>query len=265
MKKAVSILMFIVVLLSFSGCGKGEETTDEMVWVPTDEIDLIFTSADKYKNQWVELKGKVFSEPEVYDDSIAFQMFADSEKAEKNTIVLYGDKNFDVKSGEYVKVLGQVYDQFKSENRFGGEITAPRIVAGKIEKMSYKDAVRPTIKECSVNMEKDQYGYKVIIEKVEFAEKETRIYVKVINNGDKEMSIYSHSCVISQNGKQYEQENNYDADYQEIQSNLLSGNTTEGILTFPAIEMTDFKITIDGTNFDYEHEIEPYEFNIAIN
>lgn len=106
--------------------------------------------------------------------------------------------------------------------------------------------MRPTIKTIDVNETQDHYVYKITLEKVEFAENETRVYINVENSGSDEFSIYSFNGVISQNGNQYEEQSNYNADYPEMNNSLLVGNKTEGIIAFPALEDAPFTFTIDA-------------------
>ena len=97
-----------------------------------------------------------------------------------------------------------------------------------------------------------------------FAEKETRVYVTAKNDAKDEFSIYTYSAVITQNGKQYEQDDNWDADYEELQSELKPGITSSGILVFPKIEQKDFKLIIDGSSDDWDIEINEYVFNLEV-
>ena len=109
-----------------------------------------------------------------------------------------------------------------------------------------------------------QYGYTITVEKVEFAEIETRVYVKVDNGGKATFDLYSFNTVVTQNGKQYEIQDNWEADYPEIQSNLYPGVSTEGVIVYPPMEQQDFQIIFDAYSDDYHEEIEKYVFDVTI-
>ena len=68
---------------------------------------------------------------------------------------------------------------------------------------------------------------------------------------------------IIQNSKQYEQQYNFQADYPELQSEILSGVISEGIITFPALDKDQsFKFIIEGHCDDYTLKFDPFEFEI---
>ena len=87
----------------------------------------------------------------------------------------------------------------------------------------------PTIKSVELSrVTQDQLGYSITVEKVEFAEKETRVYVTIQNNGSSNFSAYSFNSKIIQNGKQYEEARNYSADYPRNPDRSGSGGNHGG-------------------------------------
>jgi hypothetical protein len=68
---------------------------------------------------------------------------------------------------------------------------------------------------------------------------------------------------LLQDKQQYEEQGNWEAEYPEIQTDLLPGTTTSGIICFPIISQTeDFTLYIDGSSDNWDEEIEQYVFNI---
>ena len=240
----------------------GTYKNDVIVPLKDDELKSLYTTPDNYKYNCVEITGKVFAQPEYTDDGVALQMFQDYENSENNTIVYILDKDFKVKEGDYVKVIGIVGDTFLGENAFGGQVTAPTIAAREYSIVSYQDAVAPTTKSLDVNQTQTQFGYSITVQKVEYAETETRVYVKVDNQGSERFSLYSFNTKLTQNGKQYEEQMNWDAEYPEIQTDLLVGNSTEGIIAFPPIEEGSFTIIFEGQSDNWEEDLQPYTFDI---
>ena len=102
------------------------------------------------------------------------------------------------------------------------------------------------------------------MQKVELAETETRVYVSITNNGTDTFDMYSFNAKLIQNGKQYEEEANYEADYPEIQNDLSIGVTTEGIITFPPIEEAPFQIVLPANSGNYHEEINDYTYDLTI-
>lgn len=271
-KKFIVFAGIFALVLSLSACGGGEKATEKgeekQVEEPplTDsEISSMYTNPAEYKGRKVELTGKVFSEPEYDGNDIYFQMWGDPENSERNTIVMYSGDNVELESEDYIKLSGYIQGTFEGENAFGGKITAPQIVAETLEISSYKDVMAPTISEIVLeNPTQEQFGYSVTIDKIELAEKETRVYITVNNSGSDKFSLYSFNSVILQGGKQFGEEANYFADYPEVQTDLNVGVSTEGVFCFPAISNEDFQIILEGFSDNFDEQLEPFTFDITV-
>ena len=245
-----------------SGIGETDNGSDN--YLSATEIDQMYTDPKQFKGKKVILYGKIFTSPEISSDAVYFQMYTDPDELERNTVVEYKDPNAELKSGDYVKVIGTVSSEIKGSNLFGGTLSAPKIEAESVEVVDYIAAVRPTLKSVDINKTVDQFGYKCTLQKVEFSEKETRIYIAFENTGKESFNLYKHSAKIVQNGTQYEVESNYYADYPELQTEIVKGVTTEGIITFGKMEQTSFKLYLDGSSGDYSEDVEEYVFDVEI-
>lgn len=280
MKKIVALILATVLVLSLVSCGEsgdapGSENSGSGIENAADskrgdkltdsEVASMYTNPGKYTDRGVDLTGRVFADPEYDGNDVYFQMWGDPENSENNTIVMYSGGDVELEDGDYVKLSGYIQGVFEGENMFGAAITCPQVVAETLEIVSYKDAVAPTIEEITLSEPTQaQYGYSVTVEKVELAEKETRVYIKVDNSGSDKFSLYSFNSVIIQNGKQFEQEDNYSADYPEVQTDLNVGVSTEGIFCFPAIESANFQIILEGSSDNFDETLEPFVFDVTI-
>lgn len=228
------------------------------------QIDLMYSQPQNYIGENLKIFGKVFS-VEKSDYGYALQIFRDVQNSDQNTVVYYYDSSpITIKDGDYIAIDGYISDVFRGRNLMGGIITAPLIVTYSIKKSSYIDVCSPTIKTIEVNKTQSQYGCDITIDKVEFAETETRIYVTATNNSNYEFNIYVYSAKVTQAGKQYEYESNYEADYEELQTELLSGITSTGIITFPAINQNDFTLILEASSDNWNWNFTPYKYNINI-
>lgn len=240
----------------------GTYKDDVIVPLKGDEIKTLYTTPENLKNHYVELTGIVFTAPEYADDGVCVQMMSDIKNHDNNTIVYIHDKDFKVNENDYLHIVGRVDDKFTGKNALGGEVTAPVITAREYEIYSYIDALAPTLKTVDVNQTQTQLGYSVTVQKVEYAENETRVYFKVDNQGSDKFSVYSFNTKLTQNGKQYEEQYNWDAKYPEIQTDLLVGNSSEGIIAFPPISDGAFSLIVEGSSDNWKETLSPYVFNI---
>jgi len=269
MKKLKLFLACLVLCLGLVGCGGSNKDkskkTEKKDFITEDQIDSMYSNPDEFKGKYVTLVGQVFGSLENYKDQVSFQMFGDPEGYEKNTII-YCEKSLakDLKSDSYVTVTGRIEGTFDGSNAFGGKITAPKINAEKIEVSSYIDVVSPTLKSVEVNDIRTSNGVTVTLQKVEFSPIETRVYLSIDNQSANEYSFYPYSSKVVQNSKQFEQESNYYADYPEINSDILAGVKSEGILVFNGLEQTNFQLVCEGQSDDYSLDSDTFTFDIIV-
>lgn len=275
MKKIAVFASTSLFLYLISGCSSSapsstpsvepSNTPEAVVQEPlTDaEVKMMYSAPDEYKGALVELSGVVFNTVEYDEDGVYFQMWGDPENSDLNTIVTYPDPNFALESDQYVKLTGTVMGEFTGTNAFGGEISAAVVTADTLEISTYQDVVSPTLVIASADVPTvEQLGYSITVQKAELAENETRLYISATNNGSANFTIYSFNMTIVQDGHQYEEESNYDADYPELQSDIRPSVTTEGIVTFPALENAPFQLIIEARSDDWDEDIQDYVFNL---
>lgn len=267
----IGILLFVVTLsIILDPEAQTEESSDEVkkekVYLTEEEIPQLFSDPEQFEGKYVVLTGKIFTEPDDSGDYIGLQIWNKPEESENNFYVVAPKDGTEYESDAYVIVDGLVDGEMSGRNLVGGKVTAPLIIADKVEISTYKDVARPTIKEYSFeDLKWEKYGYSVSITKIEIAEQETRVYLTVKNGGESEFQLFEHETKIVQNGKQYETEVNYDADYPELQTDLLPGTESSGVLVFRNIEPdANFQIYMDVYSENWDEELEPFKLDITV-
>jgi hypothetical protein len=225
------------------------------------EINKMFGQPDNYENHYIELTGEIFTQPEYYDNGVIVQMYTDVDNRENDVLVYLYDTNIVINKNEMIKVKGVLGEVYEGENAFGSQLRIPTVHAYEYESITYED-LYPIVAKKEVNKTQTQFGYSVTVQKVEVTELETRVYIKVENNGSDNFNLYSFNTKLIQNGKQYEEESNWDADYPEIQTDLVPGVSTEGIITYPPIKNEAFKLILEGSSDDWDEDIEDYIYEI---
>lgn len=262
MKK--KIFMCLVLAMCFlvgcgsSGTGSTQDEPEQKAYLDESEIDKAYGDPDSYKGKYITIGGIVFGEPDVGEDGMAFQMYADPINYGKNTVVYFlGDA--DITVGDYVMVDGMIRGAYEYTSVIGAEVTALLIETENVRLSDYIECCAPTIKEVVLEQTIDQKGYCVTVEKVEFAETETRLYLTVTNNGTDEFSVAPYNIKIVQNQKQYEYQYNFN--YEEVQTNLLPNTSTSGIVVFPPMDSeAGFTIYCDPYCGDWYADLEDYVF-----
>lgn len=240
-----------------------KETTENDKLLSKEEFEKMYSDPKKYKGSKVEFYAKIFLEPEKDDEGTYLQVYAENND-ERNTIVAIEDPKLNVKVDDIIKVTGVVYDEYEGENLMGGTLVLPMVKADSIEVVDYVTAFSPAIKTIEVNKEINQHGLIVKLSKIEIAENETRLYVTVNNTTEEAASFYDFNTKLIIGSQQLEATDNYDANYPELQSELLSGIQTEGIISFDKIpESGSLKVYSEGSTDNYELDFEPYQFDVT--
>lgn len=183
-------------------------------------------------------------------------MWADPKNNQEN--ILVGTKaGLTPKDGDFVRVQGTVRGKLDGQNAFGGTVTSVSINANSVTAVNPVDVLAPTKLKVDVNKTITQNGYSITLKKVEFAESETRAYVQIKNGAQGKVNFYAYEAKAVQNGKQLDQQTNYDTNYPEIQSELLPGITSEGIITFkpldPSVKSAQF--IFDGSTKSTDSQV----------
>ena len=130
--------------------------------------------------------------------------------------------------------------------------------------LTYIEAVSPTIKTVEINEIQSQNGYEVTMNKIEFAEDETRLYITVKNNGNSVFHLYKFNIVILQDENQFNYQASFDSNYPELNEYLYVGAKTEGIIILPNMEIADLKIIAKGTSDNYNEKFQDFVWNVTI-
>lgn len=262
MKKIISILAVIMLL---TACG-GKAEYDPKNLMSNADVKKMFTNANDFKGKSIKITGKVFNGPDNDGETMSMQVWNNTEKSDDDFLV-YAPKDDTIKEGDYVIVEGLVDGVFEGENAFGAKITSPTIVATKVAKSNYQNVVAPTKKEVKVNKTITQHKVDVKLEKIEFSDKDTRIYVSVNNKSKEKFNIYDFNAELVVDGKQFGEQYNYDANYPKLESNISAKAKSSGVIVMKPVSNYDGKnvrILLDGNSDDYNLDFKKFEYNFKV-
>ena len=257
--------------LVLTGCGGGSdadtapEATQEEAPAPLteDEVKQWLDGAEGFVGRTATVTGQVFN-AEHDGDLHSYQIYTDPDNYEGNTIIQISGENPGLSTDDFVRATGTIEENFTGENAFGGEVTATAMTADTIEKVTYQEAVAPTLTQVDLAQTVEASGYSVTVDKIEFAEKETRVYVTLSNNGAGRFSLYDYDAVVIQDGQQYNVQDNYIAGYPTINNELAQGASLSGIVCFPHLEAKSMQLQMHGYSDNYEVDPPSLDFNFDI-
>lgn len=265
MKKLLRALICATMVFTIVGCGGSDDKKEtKKEYVKESEFTSVYTTPDKYKGKYIKLTGKVFNNVEEKDGKFAFQIFEDIDNYENSTII-FCKKDPKIAANDYIEVDGKIMGEVEGENAFGATLTALQVEAVSVKKSDYKSIKSPTLQEVIPDGAAiTQHGITLEINKIEFAKKETRVYLKLTNASADKFSFYQFTTKAVQGTTQYDIQPNYEAKYPEISSDIMTGVTSEGVLVFPAMEHASLKIIASGMSDNYNLDFSDFVFDIAI-
>ena len=213
----------------------------------------LFANPDNYKGSTIDVTGKVANFPEVG----MLQMYVGG--AVLQDAVVHYNASFGFVAEDCVKVTGIVEDQFYGTNAFSATRIVPSISARTIDKIDCNQAINPPLK--TVVSEKSQIkgGIKMVFHKVEFSDKNTRVYLTVENLNPKVgITFYESDAKAIQGNRQYATAYSFDVDYQSIKSDIPPGIWEDGVVIFDPLNYNlptarfQFKATRSDTYTTYD-------------
>lgn len=271
-KKLMALLLCSLTAVMLAACGSSNEgnSSEDKVYLEDSQIQQLFTDPEQFNGKYAKLSGVLLTNPETDSDgSTALQVFYDAKNYDQNFIVYTNNADASLKSGDYVKVDGKVRGKFTGQNAMGAEISIPAIENASVTKSTYIDVVAPTTATLEPNVSSEQHNVTVSVDKVEYSDVETRVYMTIKNDSSEDVDAGVYDIKIIMDGQQVGIDNNsqssYDGNYPELNSHIAANASTSGILVFPTIEQhKDFQISVpDVYSNNYELEFDTYTLNIS--
>lgn len=275
MKKKVLLTVTLILCLLLTACGGNSKESkpkkpEKKEYIEETQISELFTNPNKFKGKYVKLSGKIFTAPEKDGENIALQAWHNPDSAENNFIVYYSSQDETFSTDDYIMVDGKIEGTLEGENAFGGKVELPLISAENIDVLSYMEAIVPTIKEIvPANAICEQNGISLKVDKIEFAEKETRVYLTESNASSDKFSMFTYSMKLIQNGQQIEQDtmssSSYEGKYPDLASEILPNASSSGIIVFPVLDSSaNFQLYVEGYSDNYELEFAPFTIDVSV-
>ena len=263
MKKKILGVFSLMIMCGFLfGCGSktiSEEEFLQMVPISETSVGQLYSNVDDFVGERYDFIGQVFNIEVDEDGDTILQVWQDIVNSENNTIVVISG-SADVEYDDYISVSGLISGEYEGTNLFGGTVYAPVVSARSYDIVDYITAVAPTKHTIAVEDTINQHDLEVTLNKIEFADLETRVYITIYNGTSEEANFYSFNSYLIQGKTQFEEEWNWE--YEDIPSDIQPGVEVSGIIVFPPMNPGDGPITaqIDAYYWDWDVDFELYVF-----
>lgn len=220
---------------------------------------------DAHAGTTVDVVGRVFQPPESQGGEMAFQMWADPQNAEWNTVVFTDEALTDLRIDDYVRVRGEVTGSFDGENAFGGMVSAIEVDAESVEVIDDPmTALDPAVETVEVGRTQSDRGFSVTLQRIEFGEETTRVYISAQNGTSSPASLWSYDARLVQGQTQIEPETPFEYDVPEIPSDLDPGVRAEGVLLFGSADPSQpLRLRLEWYSENYNITPEPLIFQVG--
>jgi hypothetical protein len=257
--RRVALIASAVVALT-AGCGGSDlqnsagsahrgEFFDRSNW------DSLQSDPDDHKGASVDIVGQLLGAPERDEKGTYWQMLSGSDEFELNAIVALPDPDFQIGSGDYVRVQGTVIGAFEGQNALGGDVVAVGIAATSAERVDATAAASEAEATISVNDSQTQHDVTVTLDRIEFATDETRVFITVTNDAQAGV-LFQGLAKAVQGSRQYDA--GY-SQYPEVPSSILPGVVASGVIVFPPMDPTsETRIVVEAQTEDFLTEFRPY-------
>jgi len=234
----------------------GAEHFDRSNWA------LLQTDPNAHKGASVDIVGKVFTSPQRDARGTYWQMWSDPKNNEWNTVVGVADPNFQIAQDQYVHVTGTVKGQYQGKNLLGGDVNAVEVLASRADIASPLAAAPPALRTVQANLSQTQNGVTISLSKIEFAAIETRVFVSVSNASSSTAHFYDFNAKVVQGTTQYS--SNSAGDYPQVQSDILPGVTSSGVVVFPSMGPgRATRLVFGAGSNNYNVNFQPYQFDLT--
>lgn len=246
----------------------GTYKDDVIVPLTGNDIKTLATDTDSFVNHVVSGKGEILVTPTLEDDVYFVQLNPiENDAVNENTpywLYINAD-NYDLKMDEfntYIEYTGRVMGAGEGTTAFGTEIKAPEIIVYDYKQIDYAEALMPAKETKDVKQSVKQHDFTLTLDKIEFAENETRLYVTAENNSKDNINLDCYGARIIQDGHQYDIEDNYMADYPQLSCEIYPWAKSSGVLVFPAFKNAPFELVMDAWSDNYDIQFDDFKITI---
>jgi len=229
---------------------------------------LVQSNPEKFKGRWAQFYGEIIWDPEIYDNDIAFALNLDQgdEESFNENFIWLGITNGDplkYQHGTCLYAEGKFLNPWERTNMFEQKFIVAFMDVEKVTELSCLEAKYPTIKTVFVNESQESGNVRVTVEKIEFTDYHTRIYVEFENlSKSKDLEYYYRESKIIQDKTQLTATHSpFDLDIDDIETEIAPGTLEKGIIFFEQAELKSLSVVIESSRFSEEPK---FTFNVDV-
>jgi len=225
--------------------------TPKLATLTTDDISAAIKDPVAHEGRKVEIDGQIAKDPEYDQDGTHLQIYLISGGMEADVIVRYPNY-LEVTQGDFVKITGSVIGPFTGATSDGGKIETVEI-KGNLIVPATMEAVLAPARATWAGTKQEEKDLSVTVDKVEFADSETRLYLSARNGGDSSIVIQVSNTFLRQGSDLYGPRSEVPTGYKELPVDLSPGSSGAGVMIFPPLDESipvDFSLAVSGPGWE---------------
>lgn len=229
--------------------------------ITNSNYNAISTNPDQYKDRWTKFSGEIMT-VETSGDITAVQLnLADLEFGKIVVAYFTGWDSKQFVKGDCIAIEGKIQGSVEGKNAFQATLSYPTMTGEKAAKLSCLDAKYPASRTLMGPVVQQAGNVVVTVNKVEFAEKNTRVNISIKNlNSDRKVTFYTFNSYIVEGQNQYKSQLGLLYGVNDLDSTILPGIVEQGYLFFDPVPQKPFKLLLE-----INEEYQPSDFDKGIN
>lgn len=226
-------LILIVFLLSYQGYVDSKKAATAYLQTKqygftNENLKALYANPEKFKGVPVNIVGKIGKVIKLTENTTIFNVIVSGQNNQVETIIVeYRVPHFMLQVSDYIKVVGSV----QSDPGLAGQDKTPVIIADKVEALADPWSIlAPPKLTIHPNAVADKNGKMVRINRVEFADKETRLFITVANLSDKKSYFVLSKPIARQGNRVFDEIPNRYGIYSQPTLELLPGEYIEEVI-----------------------------------
>jgi hypothetical protein len=234
--KLIPIVGVLSFLFSLAVLSITDKTLAQNSFLTDSEAPKYYSNPNGYVISLVDFKGKVLTFPESDIGGVyVLQMYQGGDR-DRNTIVVYTSP-IQLLKDDCVRVVGTAQQDTLYKNMFGATRTAATIHADSVTKIDCYEDNNPAKNVVMVEKIQKYGGITVTLHKVEFSDKNTRVYLTLGNSDpSKDVTFYDSNAKAVQGHTQFQTIYSFEPTYPKIESTIPPGISDNGVVLFEPLD-----------------------------
>ena len=257
-----NLLLLVAITTLLFGCGETRPANVTPSSTPTPTTALtnsewpsVYSDGAALAGRRVDLRGRVYNDPTFTKEGVVFNAWVDFDNDQLSTAFRVTGVTSGIEKDDFVWVVGRVVD-VASLSGFNG---AHPLVEVEQLTVTNRAGVRPAGRILNVRQALEHNGARVVLERVEFAEEEVRIYVSVENKGQEVLRAFGTGLRIELGGTHIPAVIPVGQGVSPPRGLVEPGVTESGGFQFPPFDPKGGSFVVRWTNLGFESNRESPE------